>query len=59
MNTQAVEWLERFREPVYEEIHIPRGLFQAKPDHRADCRCETGEGAIWTQADSAAKWRAP
>jgi hypothetical protein len=42
---------------VHLEIHTPRGLFGVKPNHRADCYCETGDGEIWLQADAAAKWR--
>jgi hypothetical protein len=64
-HTAAVAWLERdydqpgrFRVPVHLEVHTPRDLFEAMPDHRSDCFCETGEGEIWTQAGAAAKWRA-
>lgn len=64
-NPAAVQWLEAdydepgaFRYPVGEGLHTPFGLFQAKPNHRADCLCETGECEIWLQVDVAAKWRA-
>lgn len=65
MTDAAIAWLEQdydqpcaFREPIYREIHTPQGLFRTKPDHRADCYCETGDGEIWIQADVASKWRA-
>lgn len=58
----AVQWLERnYDEPyafnaLYQApVHAPVGLFTAKPDHRSDCYCETGEGEIWIQADQAFK----
>lgn len=60
-----VGWLEQeygqpesFRYPIGEGLHTPFGLFQVKPGHRDDCRCEIGDGEIWLQADVAAKWRA-
>jgi hypothetical protein len=65
MQPSPIAWLERdydqpgaFKYPIGEGLHTPFGLFQVKPSHPTDCRCETGEGEFWLQADVAAKWRA-
>jgi hypothetical protein len=62
----AVAWIEQdydehgaFREPVFEEIHTPTGLFQIKANHIGDCHCETGEGEYWLSGSATMKWRAP
>lgn len=62
MTAAVVAWLERdydqlgaFRVPDGAPVHTPVGLFSAHADHRTDCHCVTGEGEIWTQADTVFK----
>lgn len=55
-----VEWLEHDHDAPGAFLpaapHRPLGLLQVKPDHPADCACQTGDAWVWS--DTAMKWRA-